>query len=106
MGYKAKRFSVTKVDLGDGYWVELCPISKGEAEAFQTTSADDQARSEAGEAMLVKMIARWNLDGDDGAIIEISRDAVRGLSLADYGTLTAGITTILNPLADGETAKK
>jgi len=106
MSYKTKRFGVTKVDLGDGYWVELCPISKGEAEAFQTTATDDQARSEAGEAMLVKMIIRWNLDGEDGAIIEISRDAVRGLSLTDYGTLTTAVTKVLNPFADPETAKK
>jgi len=107
MGYKAKRFGVSKVDLGDsGYWVELRPISKGEAEDFQTTATDDKARSDAGEEMLVRMIARWNLDDEDGAAIPISRDAVRDLSLEDYGTLTAAITKVLNPLADAVTAKK
>lgn len=106
MGYKSKRFGVTKVELGDGYWVELRPISKGEAEAYQSPAADEHARSDAGEEMLVQMIARWNLDDEAGAMLDITRAAVRDLSLQDYGTLTGAIAKVLNPLAEADAAKK
>lgn len=106
MGYKAKRFGATKVALGDEYWAELRPISKGEAEEYQGTVADESDRQDAGEAMLVRMIVRWNLDAEDGSILPISRETVRDLSLPDYGALVAAIGAIINPLAEPAAAKK
>lgn len=106
MGYKATRFGVTKVVLGDGYWAELRPLSKRETEEFQADQADTPARTEAGERMLVRMIARWNLDDEQGNPLPIDQDTVRDLSLPDYTTLVGQIAHITNPLADPETAKK
>lgn len=122
MGYNAKRFGVTKVDLPDGYWAEVAPLTKaqddecdrallgGELEApVGSMTALGEMRTklyqrEYSDRQLAYAIKRWNLDDDAGAILPITVETVQGLADADSDALLAVVRKLTSPLADPKDA--
>lgn len=115
MGYKTKRYQTTRVDLPDGYWVDVAPLTKAEDDECQQAllgglletavtggTSDIRAKlhqREYTDQLLLRAIKAWNIDGDDGAIISITLDAIQGLAGKDSDTILAVVRGTTNPLA-------
>lgn len=114
MGYKTKRFGATKVDLGDGYWAEVAPLTKAEDDECQRALLGGELEGSVGDAqalrarfhqreytdqMLLFAIRRWNLDDDDGSILPVDLPHIQGLADADSDKLLAEIRRRNNPVA-------
>jgi hypothetical protein len=115
MGYRSKIFGVRKVDLEDGYWVEVAPLTKAEDDECRRVLLGGDLEGQPGDVttlrarfhqreytdqLLLFAIKRWNLDDDGGELLPIDCEHVQGLAdrhSARILTIVRGITT---PLAD------
>lgn len=63
-----------KVDLGDGFWVEIpIQISYGKSqELFTNIDAKNIDEKAIGEKMLLSLIIKWNLTEEDGTVAGIN----------------------------------
>lgn len=96
MGYRTKIFKSVKIDLDEGYWVKIKPLTKDEEDdcvvtlletSFEGLKLNDLSDAKArmnnkgySTKQLVAGIVEWNLDDDDGKILPINEETVSELS--------------------------
>ena len=115
MSYRSKVFGVRKVELEQGYWVEVTPLTKaeddecrrvllgGELEGRPGDVAGIRARfhqREYTDQMLLFAIKRWNLDGEGGDVLPVALEQVQGLADGHSAKILAVVRGITSPLAD------
>lgn len=85
MGYKQKAFAGEKVDLADGYWVRVRPLSGDQSITLGETVKTDGTTGtrESVVYLLTNAIAEWNLDDDDGQPLPIDETSVGDLTAQD-----------------------
>lgn len=120
MGYHRAVFGVRKVELEQGYWVEVTPLTKaeddecrrvllgGELEGQPGDVASIRARfhqREYSDQLLLFAIKRWNLDDDAGNVLPIVLDQIQGLADGHSARILAVIRGITAPLADAVAAR-
>jgi hypothetical protein len=120
VSYKSKRFGVTKVDLGDGYWAEVAPLTKAEDDETKRTLLGGDLEGAPGDVtsirarfhqreytdqVLLFAIKRWNLDDDAGVLLPIGVEAIQGLTDGDSTKLLAVVRGVTNPVAEPAIAK-
>ena len=120
MGYKAKRFGVRKVDLDQGYWVEVAPLTKAEDDECQRVLLGGELEGPLGDVQAMRArlhqkeytdqilcfaIKRWNLDGEDGAVLPVTLETVQGLADADSTKILAAVRGLTDPLSDAAQAR-
>jgi hypothetical protein len=108
------------VDLGDGYWVEVAPLTKAEDDECNRILLGGDLEGTVGDAasmrakfhqreytdqLLVCAIKRWNLDDEAGVLLPITAEAIQGLADTDSTKLLAVVRGITNPVAEPATAK-
>lgn len=107
MGYKSKAFAGERVALSADYWAQVKPMTGDEALAMAEAATSDEGKSLSNRASLVLLlttaVAAWNLDDDDGNLLQINEATVGELSAADQMRLVQASRRLNNPLADAET---
>ena len=116
MGYHSKVFGRRKVELEQGYWAEVTPLTKaeddecrrvllgGELEGTPGDLTSIRARfhqREYTDQLLLFAIKRWNLDDDAGNVLPVGPEQVQGLADTHSARLLAVVRGITTPLADG-----
>ena len=115
MGYHSRIFGLRKVELEDGYWVEVAPLTKAEDDECRRVLLGGDLEGQPGDVtsirtrfhqreytdqLLLFAIKRWNLDDDGGGLLPIDREQVQGLADRHSTTILAVVRGITTPLAD------
>ena len=114
MGYRATVFGPRRVELEQGYWVEVAPLTKAEDDDCQRILLGGELEGpldarelrarfhqrEYTDQVLLYAIRRWNLDDDAGEVLPITLDAVQGLADVHSAKLLAMVRRLTHPLAD------
>ncbi len=115
MGYKSKRFQVTRVSLPDGYWADVAPLTKDEADECQQALMGGLIETQVGagagltkaklhqrdytDLVLLRAIKAWNLDDEDGNPLPITLDAIHALTGKDSDLILGVVQGVTSPLA-------
>jgi hypothetical protein len=113
MGYRSKFFLKRRVDLGEGYWAEIVPLTKGEDDTAKqeltgnlvVNLADEKnmnatlnSRAYA-DSHLLQGIKAWNLDDEDGNTLPITIENIQAMLDAHATKLLAELRKMTNPVA-------
>ncbi len=114
MGYRATVFGVRKVELGQGYWAEVAPLTKAEDDECRRVLLGGELEGplnaealrarfhqrEYTDQVLLYAIKRWNVDDETGNVLPIELESIRGLAEAHSNALLGVVRGLTNPLAD------
>lgn len=119
MGYRAKRFGITRVELEGGYWADVRRLTKEEDDDCQEALLAEHLESPLGvqvqqikaklhqrdytDRLLLHAIQAWNLDDDDGNTLPIELEHIRGLLDADSTKLLGVVRNANAPLEEAGT---
>ncbi|SRR6185437_11979456 len=122
MGYKSKIFAPKYVPLDDDYWVKVRPLT-GEQESDASAAMLEKSNLSVEEiqqvsdprklnisaynvAQMARAIFEWNVDDEDGVILEINEENVSGLSAAHQSKILQVVRGLNSPFPQGSTAKR
>ena len=117
MGYRSVVFGRTRVELGQGYWAEVAPLTKAEDDECRRVLLGGDLEGAVGsleglrarfhqreytDYVLLSAVKRWNLDDDAGAPLPIDLAGIQGLADAHATKLLAAVRGLTAPLANAE----
>lgn len=100
MGYFAAERPTTRVTLptSSTYWVDVYSTVKYREQQRFAALTDAEGKFDAAAAldtMLQAMIAGWNLDDDNGTVVEVTPENVGQLDKADVEAILAQIQSVI-----------
>lgn len=120
VSYRSVVFGLRKVELGQGYWVEVTPLTKAEDDECRRVLLGGELEGTPGDAtsirarfhqreytdqLLLFAIKRWNLDDETGGVLTISLEHVQGLADTHSAKVLATVRGITNPLSEPVAAR-
>lgn len=118
MGYKSVYIARKKVELDERYWVVLQPLVQGQEDEAQvalfgqavfetglTDMNDIRAKlnhKDYAHKQLELGIVDWNLDDDDGKVLPINEENIRGLTPAHHQKLLMELRGVTTPFKSAQ----